>query len=190
MELPATLPEMWSLGWGQMEEGARNRKSGFHHAVVATEGPDARVMILRGADQEKGAAWFHTDARAPKGTSFPGSVGLVFYDPALGLQVRCRGEGELLAEGPVVEAAWSQTRLFSRRCYLSGLAPGTATDEPDPGLPDHLRHRDPTEEESEAGRVNFAVLMVEVRRMDVLVLHHEGHRRAVFESGKAWWAAP
>jgi hypothetical protein len=190
MELPETLSELWSLGWGQMEKGASSRKSGFHHAVVCTEGPDARVMILRGADRDKGLAWFHTDARAPKGSFLPGPVCLVFYDSSLGLQARCLGEGELLVEGPVVDEAWSRSRLFSRKCYLSRLAPGTETQQPDPGLPEALRHRDPTEEESEEGRENFAVLMVRVRRLDVLILHHEGHRRAIFESGRGWWAAP
>ena len=134
---------------------------------------------------------FHTDARAPKaqliGAGAP--VGVLFYDREARLQIRCHGEGRIEREGAAVDAAWSASSAFARRCYL-GDAPGELSDEATSGLPAEVEGRVPEEGLLAPARANFALLLVRVDRFDWLHLAHDGHRRARFDGEGARWLAP
>lgn len=153
-------------------------------------------MVLRHADARSRHLRFHTDARSPKAEAIGNgaAVCVTAYDSRRKLQLRFAGSGQIIRTGPLADAAWSHSKLSSRRCYLSEAAPGTASAVPTSALPPALGDRTPTEQEAEAGRVNFAVLLVTVNQLDWLYLAHEGHRRAVFDwtTGQlqASWLAP
>jgi hypothetical protein len=153
-------------------------------------------MILRGADPAAATLRLHTDVRTEKVAEIAAEprVSLLFYDPPAKLQLRVEGLGRIEAEGPVADAAWGATRLLGRRCYTAPEAPGSVAAGPVSGLPPHLESREPTLDESLAGRPHFSVLLVEIRAMEFLWLAMTGHRRGRFEVGDraftAHWLIP
>lgn len=177
--------------WARLQAATRGRHPGWHTPVVGTADGDLRVMVLRGADAEAGALRFHTDARSPKaaliGDGAP--VSLLFYDAAAKLQLRCAGTGRIGTRDPVTDAAWAGSSASSRRCYLAETAPSSRAVAPTSGLPAAVEGRVPTLDETEAGRANFATLIVTLLRIDWLYLAHEGHRRALFERNGSRWDA-
>jgi pyridoxine/pyridoxamine 5'-phosphate oxidase len=166
----------------------------MHTPVIATTDADVRVMVLRAFDAEGMTLRFHTDTRAPKaaliGSGAP--VGVLFYDKEAGVQIRCRGTGQVTREGAAVDDAWAGSDTYARRCYL-GAGPGELSDVPTSGLPDWIAGRRPTEEELITARPNFAILLVRLEEVDWFNLSHSGHRRALFRRDDGWrgrWIAP
>ncbi len=134
---------------------------------------------------------FHTDSRAPKagqiGDAAP--VGVLFYDKAEKLQIRCRGEGRIVRTGDLVDAAWQASSNFARRCYL-GEGPGAVSDEPTSGLPAQFEGSEPDDAQLVPARENFALLLVEVASFDWFSLAHTGHRRAILDADGERWVSP
>mgnify|MGYP000392099018 CR=1 FL=1 len=170
---------------------AKDRHSPMHVPVVATSDADVRVMVLR-----EFAPWtlrFHTDTRAPKVAAIAqdSRVGVLFYDKAEKVQIRCRGHARVEADSERAEAAWRSGSNFARRCYL-GDGPGTVAPQPSSGLPDAFEGTEPSDAELIPAREHFAVLMIDLTDLDWLYLAHDGHRRAQFDlaSGDARWVTP
>jgi 3-hydroxyisobutyrate dehydrogenase len=187
--------------WATLETAATDRHAGWHTMIVGTATsdavPDLRTVVLRGCDSPMRRLRFHTDARAPKldVLRVNPAIALLFYDPALKVQLRLRGRAAIHEQGPLADSAWASTGLMSRRCYLAVEPPGAAAAEPITGLPPGLETRAPGREESEAGRANFAVVTVEAAAADLLYLAAAGHKRAQFSWDKgapvsARWCAP
>lgn len=177
--------------WARLAAAPGARNSPWHTPVVGTPDGELRVMVLRHVDVAGAALRFHTDRRSPKvGSIGPASrLSLLFYDPASKLQLRCSGTGRIACDGRAVDAAWAASTAASRRCYLAPIGPSSHADAATSGLPPLFESRLPTLAESEAGRVNFAVLTVRLDRIDWLYLAHDGHRRALFERSGDQWAA-
>ena len=177
----------------RLVEGARSRHSPCHQAVIATTDADARVMVLRAYDPASRTLRFHTDARSPKaaliGDGAP--VGVLFYDQAARIQLRCKGVGRIETSGAMADAAWTASTEFARRCYM-GEGPGVPSATPTSGLPDWIEGQQPSEAEVVPARANFAVLLVELASVDWLFLSNDGHRRAVIDmaSGEGRWVTP
>ncbi|MDC0887236.1 pyridoxamine 5'-phosphate oxidase family protein [Altererythrobacter sp.] len=175
----------------RLTRGAKKWRDAMHDGVVATADADARVMILRSYDPATRILRFHTDIRSPKaqviGSSAP--VGVLFYDKAAKVQIRCKGTGRVENKGPTADAAWAQSTNFAKRCYL-GEGPGAASRSATSGLPDWAEGLEPTAEQVAPGRKNFAVLLVEVREFDWLYLAHTGHMRAQFVGDTGRWISP
>ena len=174
-----------------LEEAASDRNSPMHTPVVATADADARIMVLREFDAQKWTLRFHTDARAPKASVIAeeAPVGVLFYDKDEKVQIRCRGTGRIEHYTSLAQESWAQSDTYARRCYL-GAPPGEERDEPSSGLPEWVEGERPTEEQLEHARENFAVLMVKLDSVDWYYLSNDGHRRAVFESGRGRWLTP
>lgn len=186
MSRHATLDSMLDLCWDELTAGCSSAKHGFHQPIISTvdsQGfPHARMVVLRGVSRDDRTIWCHTDARAPKVAEIKAqpATAWTFYDRSRKLQTRLLAQAEILTTGPVWEQAWQRSRLSSRRCYMAPLAPGTQTAAPDPNLPESVRDRVPTEEETTPGKTNFAVLKGRVSAIDCLHLAHNGHIRAQF----------
>jgi hypothetical protein len=176
-------------------QAARDRRSAMHAPVVATADADARVMVLRAFDPGAMTLRFHTDARAPKakviGEGAP--VGVLFYDREAKLQIRTRGTGRIVRDGPEVDGAWRESTNFARRCYL-GEGPGSEADGPSSGLPPEFEGVEPDDAQLVPARENFALLLVTLEDLDWFTLAHTGHRRARFlHDGTRWkgcWITP
>ena len=160
-----------------------SRRHPMHAPVVAGGDGEVRIMVLRGADEGLCALRFHTDLRAPKVAAFRADpqVTVLGYDPAERVQVRLKGVARIESEGPLADAAWEATSLMGRRCYLAQRGPGEVLDGPGASLPEALSSRRPTAAETEAGRRNFAVLLVGVLTIDWLRLGSHGGTRALLQ---------
>lgn len=192
-----TLDDVRTDCLNRLIRAPRDRKSPMHTPVVVTGDVDARVMVLRAFDAQAGRLRFHTDARAPKAqvTATDPRVALLLYDKGAKIQIRARGQGEVLTTGPEVDAAWATSTNFARRCYL-GDGPGAASDTPTSGLPPEFEGVEPDDAQILPARDNFALLMITLTSFDWLYLAHTGHVRAQFtraDSASLWegrWVAP
>ena len=101
----------------------------------------------------------------------------VFYDPILKIQLRVKTLSKIHYSDDVALEAWKQTRLFSRKCYLTMKAPSSVTFKPEDGIEEHLKNVDPGIDESEMGYLNFSVIKNAIQDIDWLYLSSSGHRR-------------
>jgi pyridoxamine 5'-phosphate oxidase len=182
----------------RLGEAVKSARHPMHTPVIGTSDGDLRIMVLREATPDLSRLRFHTDRRSPKVAMIgdDAAVSVLAYDPAARLQLRMQGRGRIEHTGPIADAAWDAAQLTSKRCYLAQTGPGGTLDAPGAALPDFLLDRSPSTAEAEAGRENFAVLLVEVRSLDWLQLTHHGGVRARFERQSAYtdwqpeWLAP
>ncbi len=183
-------------------EGADNRHSPLHTPAVGTVTsagtPSQRIMVLRAVDRGNHRLRFNSDHRASKVTDiYNGSaISVLGYHPGAKLQLRLSGIGSVQSTGPEADAAWQQASLYSQRCYLTDLAPGSPVDAPTSGLDPVIEGQKPSAEQVIPARANFAILRVEVQKIEWLYLTHGGHRRAIFhwnEAASRWdgsWLVP
>lgn len=182
----------------RLGDAIKSARHPMHAPVIGTADGDLRIMVLREFMPDFSCLRFNTDWRSPKAAIIAGgaAVSVLAYDPADRVQLRMQGVGRLEHNGPVADAAWSAAQLSSKRCYLAQSGPGVVLEAPSAALPEHLLNRSPSADEAEAGRANFAVLLVEVRVLDWLQLTHHGGVRGRFERASvvdAWqttWIAP
>ena len=179
-DLAATL----KFAWQMIARGVQDRRSAFHTPVLATQstdGPQARVLVLRAADVASRTLVFHTDTRSAKvpELALESRVALTFYDAARKAQVRIKGAATVNAENALSHQRWAASRPSSLRCYL-GAQPGAVSNHATSGLPPTLEGREPELAELAAGEPYFAVLNVAVQRLEWLHLHTRGQRRASF----------
>ncbi len=200
---PLDLERILVGAFDTLVRGKQDRRHPYHQPVLATtdtEGfPDARTVVLRAVDPDASTLRCHTDARSPKLAHLlrtPRAAWL-FYDPRARVQLRITGETHALTEGPEVDSAWADTRLFSRRCYLAPHAPGSPAESaagPDPNLPDDLVEHNPDPVRAELGRRHFAIIVTRIHTIDWLRLGAKGHARARFtRAGVGWekhWIRP
>lgn len=192
------LTDALDTAWRLLERGAADRHSPMHVPVVASVdaggAPDARVMVLRGADRQAATLRFHTDARSPKCTALNGRrVSVLAYHPGEAVQVRLAGTARIVTAGEEIEAVWAAATPFARRCYLLEAAPGSRLSAPGSGLPAWVEGRKPEAAELVAARPNFALVIVTVAAIDWLHLAQDGHRRARFAEADGWrgaWVVP
>jgi pyridoxine/pyridoxamine 5'-phosphate oxidase len=180
-DLGAALGEAWRL----LEAGAAERGSPFHTpalVTVAADGaPAARTVVLRAADPAARALRCHTDLRSAKVPQIVAEprVALLFYDAGRKIQLRVSGVARLHSGDDTARAVWARLPDGSRRTYLVA-PPGRPSPEPTSGMPSAPEEGGSSEEDTEPGFANFAVLHIDVQRIEWLYLAARGHRRAVF----------
>ena len=192
------LLDTFEAAWRLLGRGAADRRSPLHTPVVASVdadgAPDARVMVLRAADRLTSRLRFHTDARSPKCAALDGrAVAVLGYHPGEAVQLRLSGTARIITEGAEIDAIWTNSTPFARRCYLVEAAPGTPIASPASGLPAWVEGRKPEMAELEPARANFALVMIDITAIDWLHLAQDGHRRAVFAAADGWrgeWRVP
>jgi hypothetical protein len=180
--LGAVLAECWHL----LGDGAADPQHDFHLAALATShaglGCTLRTVVLRKVDAAARELWFYTDLRSRKIGEMQDDprIALLFHALSDDTQLRVQAEAAIHNSDGLAETAWRALTPRRRRDYLvsgpRGLPWAWATS----GLPAELEGRDPSEAESEAGRLNFAVVVCHIRQMDWLYLTPYGHRRANF----------
>ncbi len=195
-----TLDEVLESLWQRWTRGKADRNSPLHTPVVGTVDasgkPKQRVMVLREVNRTERRMRFHTDIRSAKvdqiGDAAPVSV--IGYDPSAKIQLRLSGTARIEQDSETADKAWAASALSSRRCYLANPGPGTAVDAPMSGLTAEQELVVPSQDESEAARPAFAVLLIDVTTVEWLYLAASGHRRARFDwDGAAWrgtWLIP
>lgn len=192
------LEDAFETAWRLLGRGAADRRSPMHTPVVASvtaDGtPDARVMVLRAASRAAAQLRFHTDARSPKCAALDGRpVSVLAYHPGEAVQLRLAGTARIVREGAEIDAIWTNSTPFARRCYMVEVAPGTPRATAGSGLPADVEGRKPELFELVPARANFALVMIDITAIDWLHLAQSGHRRAVFSARDGWrgeWRVP
>lgn len=187
LSLHQTEAEAWQL----LVNGSQNPKDGFYTGVLGTQtatGVSLRTVVLREADPVEKTLICYSDVRAAKVQEIrqQARVSYLFWDSEKKIQLRLTGKAAIHASDPLAHKYWEGTSLSNRRSYLAIATPGAQQLKPSSGLPEGLDSREPTQEESERGKSNFAVIITHIEQIDWLFLNNNGHRRASFtyQTGK------
>lgn len=177
----ADIPGVWERVWSGLCGATGEPGHPWRTPVLATagDGGDARVVVVRGIDRGGPVVEFHTDSRSPKVGALRADprVTFVFYDPGWQVQVRVGGRARVHVGDELAAAAWLGVPGGSRVNYATSEPPGS----PLAGPVEAHDFRD-------AFRYHFALVRVEVERVDWLCLRAAGHRRIRWERGAAGWA--
>ena len=159
----------------------------FLLATTACDGsPDARLMVLRGANRRLGRLWFYTDRRSEKVDHLRERSALcaVTFDREDGVQLRLRGTATIRESGKLADRHWSQTSRGFRALYASPDAPGRPLGQPDPRL---MTIKQAVDAGAEAdARQNFAVIETLVQTIEWLQLKDADQRRAIMHACTGW----
>ncbi|WP_050466751.1 pyridoxamine 5'-phosphate oxidase family protein [Herbaspirillum chlorophenolicum] len=189
----ATLDDIEQLAWQCLAEGAGPGLSPFTMWQLATAGldgaPQARTVVLRGADRASRRVVFHTDLRSAKVAELRREprVSMVACDLPNYRQIRLEGRATIHADDTVSRAAWSAGRPHTLILYQTPYAPGTPMAAPE------LAHV-PDDADPALGYANFAVVNVDLSRIEYLDISPGAHRRVAMDlSGTdvvSQWIAP
>ena len=163
--------------------GAKDRNHPFHTPVFSNNNDNnstkSRIIVLRKFDEEKMGLRFNTDYRSPKIIDLTknNKSNFVFYDSKIKIQLRVKTLTTIHHNNKTSLEAWENTRLFSRKCYLTQKPPSSITGFAEDGIPKHLTGVDPNKDESELGYKNFTVIENLIKEIDWLYLASSGHRR-------------
>ncbi|WMS42963.1 pyridoxamine 5'-phosphate oxidase family protein [Acuticoccus sp. MNP-M23] len=178
--------------WDAMVDGVKMRKSAFHQVVVATVDeagrPQARTVVLRGADEGDRTLRFHTDVRSakiPELAAAP-SCAIILYDHDAKIQVRVSGDAAIHNRDALTESLWGAMPHYSKACYRQPFGPGAPVETPEMVAAAAALGDD-------AGYANFVAITVAVNEFEWLYLAANGHRRARIDyrdAGGREWLAP
>ena len=183
-EKPVSHGEILKNIWKHLDLATLERSHPFHTPVFGTicdNEPNLRVVVLRRFWRKPPSLAFHSHIGSPKINEIQTNpnVSWAFYHPKEKFQLRIKGRATIHSNDELAEEQWAATELFSRRCYV-GEAPSQESKKPTSGLPGNLVDREPTREESEAGKANFVVISSTIEKIDCLELAVKGHRRSLF----------
>jgi pyridoxamine 5'-phosphate oxidase len=180
---PASVPARTPLDalvervWQELTRAPHDRHHDWRTPVLATQGcdgtPQARTVVLRRADSARWTLAAYTDARSAKCAELRAqpAAQMVFWSARLGWQLRVAVSATVVTEGEAVRSAWAGVST-SRAAgdYLGACPPGS------PWPADGSAAAPPTHPPD--GH-HLAVLEFEIRAIDWLELHRDGHRRAL-----------
>jgi pyridoxamine 5'-phosphate oxidase len=170
--------------WDTLVQGVVDSSHPARHPTFATVSPDgwpeARTVVLRGADQIAGMISVFTDLQSAKVDSLRRTprAALHIWDAANRLQLRLSCMVKI-QHGPDITHIWAQVPEQSRHSYGVTPAPGR----PIAGDLDYVKSPDPA---------SFAVLDCTVITIDAVHLGPD-HRRARFRRDADWqgeWLVP
>lgn len=172
--------------------GVAERGSPFRLVTIATtngEIADCRTVVLRDMDVENGILTCWTDIRSSKVMDLKlfRNMTWCFWSKNQSLQLRIQGRTEVLHGTEEVRAIWDKIAPKNRKDYCSNKGPGSILDEEKSHLNWWGDEEKMTPEMTDYGFDNFAVLTTDIRKIDMLHLHREGHQRAIFALDMGVW---
>ncbi len=185
-----TLEDVQADAFRCLARGVADRRSAFRSPALATVGldgrPQVRTVVLRGFDAAARLLTVHSDLRAAKIAALRAkpAVALHVWDEGAQVQVRIDGTATISAGDDLARSEWARLHAGSRAAY--GLQPVPATPLDDPA--------DLPRVDEAAAFAQFAVLQIQLDRLEWLHLAREGHRRASFvwrdDALDQHWLAP
>ena len=182
-----------------INRGVREGKDDFHTMIFSNlqdNKVESRCVIVRDFNEETKTLVFNTDVRSPKVEAIKRNpeTSCLFYHFKDKTQLRISTYSTVHVNDNVHDDSWRKTAISSRKCYLTKYRPSTVIETMDDGIPEHLRAKIPTLEESEFGKINFAVISNKIISIDWLYLSSKGHQRARYDFSdntvKKSWLAP
>ncbi len=185
-------PHLWAAGldslydqvWLRLRRGVADRHAPARHPVLATVTPggmpQARTVVLRGADPVAGVLEVHTDLLSGKIGDLRANplAALHVWDTGAHLQTRIEARADILT-GDAVAQVWARVPDPSRQSYGSQPPPGTP-------IEDALAYAKRPDADC------FAVLRLTLLAIDAVHLGPQ-HRRARYTRDAGWqgqWLAP
>lgn len=151
----------------------------YHMFSIATSfdnQPELRTVVLRAYDDTNYQLSFHTDKRSPKYKEIinnPLTTSL-FYDTKRRIQLRIKGNAYPSNNNNVLKGLWENLSKESKACY-QGIVP------PSGNLPsDEITNTISEKNKMLDGFENFSRINIQINEIDVLMLHHLGHKRICF----------
>tara|TARA_B100001250_G_C19691648_1_gene740581 strand:- start:56 stop:637 length:582 start_codon:yes stop_codon:yes gene_type:complete len=171
--------DIFSNQWNQLELAVKDAKHNYHLFALSTidaNSPDLRTVVLRNVNKNKYSISFHTDIRSPKFkqiTKNP-NVSVLFYDVQARTQIRIIGTASICGDEDMLKSLWGKLSKESKDCYMGEVPPSGP-------LHGRTTINKIKETNPDDGYNNFARVTIHVSKMDVLLLHHLGHRRIEFK---------
>jgi hypothetical protein len=152
--------------------------------------PDARLMILRGADRQSGRLWFYTDVRSAKLEQLRAqpTVTVVAWDPTPCVQLRFNGTATVRTTGENTDDHWRQASMGLLVLLSSPDEPGRPLTRPDPRLVGMKHSLDAGD--LKTARDRFAVIEVAIFSAEWLQISGNEQRRAIMHGANGWAVQP
>ena len=168
----------------------------FSLATVDEKTPSLRTVVLRDFSFDKQYLDCHSDLRSPKikelnkNTKFSA----LFYSSEKKIQLRFKGTVEIFHKNSITKQRWDNVTPSSKRCYMGPYNPSESLEEYHPNIPDDVKFKNPSEQESSVGYNNFVIIRCYFYEIDFLKLKYSGHQRCKFifdkEKINVSWVAP
>ena len=171
--------DIFSSQWNQLELAVKEAKHNYHLFALSTidrDSSDIRTVVLRNVNKKNHSLSFHTDIRSPKFkqiTKNP-NVSVLFYDVQARTQIRMIGITSVCGDESILRSLWGKLSKESKECYMGEVAPSGP-------LHGKTTINKIKQEDKSEGYNKFARLTIHISKMDVLMLHHLGHRRIEFD---------
>mgnify|MGYP001798295743 CR=1 FL=1 len=177
-----SLSETRARVWSMLEDGVKDPKAPARFVTLATvgaAGAEARILVLRAADDAAGTVTFHTDARTSKVAELAVSrnATALVWDAAERFQIRLRLS---LSQRAGTAEEWAALSDGARSLYGGTPAPGDPLDRPEA----HTPKPDPDQ---------FCILTGTIAEIETLHLGQPYHARALFTRANAFkgqWITP
>ena len=178
--LPYNTLEIMKNEWNELLKAVKDAAHDYHlFALSTTDGnkPELRTVVLREVDNDKYKISFHTDTRSPKYQQILNnpSISALFYDPVRRIQLRVKGLAAPSDDKILLKTLWSKLNKDSRQCYQGDLAPSDAL--PNDIIINQIPDKSSDSDKNVYGFENFTRITIQVSEIEILMLHHLGHKR-------------
>jgi len=149
----------------------------FTIATVNDKIPEIRTVVLRDFNIKKYQISFHTDARSPKYSQVKSNpaISALFYSTQKRTQLRLHGKATICKDKNLLNTLWSNLNKDSRECYKGEVPPSG-------NIPKSKIINDTSSEIR--GFENFSRVSIEISTIEILRLHHLGHKRLLCDISK------
>ena len=149
----------------------------FTIATVNDKVPEIRTVVLRDFNIKKYQISFHTDTRSPKYSQVKSNpaISALFYSTQKRTQLRLHGNATICKDKNLLNTLWSNLNKDSRECYQGEIPPSG-------NIPKSKIINDTSSEMS--GFENFSRISIEISTIEILRLHHLGHKRLLCDVSK------
>lgn len=179
-----TKQGLWGQMWSSLHQGVSDASHPARLPTLATLSPtgwpEARSVVLRGADQGRAQLVLHTDLFSHKVASLRATprAALHIWDAASQLQIRLQADVDV-DSGPHLRVLWDKIPDHAQQSYGVTPPPGTEIE----AALDYVKEPDPN---------TFAVLRCDLVAVDLVYLG-AAHRRARYARQDDWagqWLSP
>ena len=152
----------------------------YHLFTIATVNDkirEIRTVVLRDFNIKKYQISFHTDTRSPKYSQVKSNpaISALFYSTQKRTQLRLHGNATICKDQDLLNTLWSNLNKDSRECYQGEVPPSG-------NIPKSKIINDTSSEMS--GFENFSRISIEISTIEILRLHHLGHKRLLCDVSK------
>lgn len=191
MQRFTTLDEYLDACWRLLLNGATKKNDPLRLPVLGTGEENRahlRIVVLRKVDVAPRRLIFYTDIRSAKVTHLQQHPQLtsLFYHPKKQIQIRTEGTVHVHHQDELATLHWNALPIPLRKPYATLQLPGSVVHHGTDGVPDRWKN-DITHSETEYAFAHFAVLVCEVKQLEALLLHADGHQRAQFTWTNEQW---